>query len=75
MHRECNSSIGAYDAVISAKGPVRPTRMMYPLLEGDVRDANEITMTHCACNELVELRALCPHELVIFTWNAFDIII
>lgn len=46
-------------AVISTKGPVRPTRIIYLLLKGDVRAANEITMTHCACNELVELRALC----------------
>lgn len=60
MCRECNY-IGAYDAVISAKGPVHPRRMMYPLLKGDVRDVSEITMTHCAYNELVELKALCPH--------------
>jgi len=57
-HCECNS-IGAHHAVISTKGPVRPTRIIYPYLKGDVKVANEITMTHCACNELVELRALC----------------
>lgn len=34
--------------------------MIYPFVKGDAGDANEITMTHCACNELIELRALCP---------------
>lgn len=58
MRCKCNS-IGAHHAVISTKGPVRPTRIIYSLLKEDVRVANEITMTHCACNELVELRALC----------------
>jgi len=37
MHCECNS-IGAHHAVISTKGPVRPTRIIYSYLKGDNND-------------------------------------